>query len=73
MSRKLLKLAYFLSFLIFPLLVMVFANQRLANIPLRLVFFCLLSLGGAWLFKKTWPKHGWGIALLLTTLGYGVA
>ncbi len=73
MSRKLLKLAYFLSFLIFPLLVMVFANQRLANIPLRLVFFCLLSLGGAWLFKQAWPQNGWGIALLLTTLGYAVA
>jgi hypothetical protein len=72
MPRKLLKLAYILSFLIFPLLVMIFANQRLANIPLRLVIFCLISLCGAWLFKKAWPQQGWGIALLLTTLGYGV-
>ena len=49
------------------------ASQRLANIPLRLVVFCVLSLGGAWLFRKAWPQHGWGIALLLTTLGYGTA
>jgi hypothetical protein len=49
-----------------------FASQRLANIPLRLVIFCVLSLGGAWLFLKAWPEHGWGVAILITTLGYGV-
>jgi hypothetical protein len=73
MPRKLLKLAYFLSFFIFPLLVMVIANQRLANIILRLVVFCLISLGGAWLFRQAWPSQGWGSAFLITTLGYGVA
>lgn len=73
MARRLLQLAYLLSFLFFPLLVMEFASQRLANIPLRLVVFCVLSLGGAWLFLKAWPQYGWGTALLLTTLGYGTA
>jgi len=73
MSRRLFQLAYFLSFIIFPLLVMGLAIQRLANIPLRLLVFCILSLGGAWLFRSAWPKQGWGTALLLTSLGYGTA
>ena len=70
---RLLKLGYILSFILFPLLVMGWMSQTLANIPLRLAVFCLLSLGGAWLFHKAWPHHGWSIALLLTTLGYGTA
>lgn len=49
------------------------ASQRLANIPLRLLVFCILSLGGAWLFRTARPKQGWGTALLLTSLGYGTA
>jgi hypothetical protein len=73
MERTLFKLAYFLSFILFPLLVMGLASQRLANIPLRLVVFCILSLGGAWLFRKGWSKNSWGTALLLTAIGYGVA
>jgi hypothetical protein len=73
MAPRLFKLGYFLSFIIFAVLVMVLASQRLANIPLRLVVFCFLSVYGAWLFRRGWPHHGWGIALLLTTLGYGVA
>jgi hypothetical protein len=48
------------------------ASQSLANIPLRLVVFCILSLGGSWLFLRGWTQHGWGTALLLTTLAYGV-
>jgi hypothetical protein len=71
MSRNFLKLVYILSFALFPLLVMGLVSQALANIPLRLAFFCILSVGGAWLFRRGWPQYGWGIALLLTTLGYG--
>jgi hypothetical protein len=48
------------------------ASQSLANIPLRLVVFCILSLGGSWLFLRGWPQYGWGTALLLNTLAYGV-
>lgn len=73
MFRKFLRLAYLLSFLAFPLLVMVLASQRLANIPLRLVVFAVLAIGGAWLFKLAWPQQGWGSALLLSTLGYASA
>jgi hypothetical protein len=71
MLRRLFQLAYLLSFLIFPLFVMDLASQRLANIPLRLLFFCFLAVGSSWLFLRAWPGHGWGSALLLTTLGYG--
>src|SRR4030066_315720 len=73
MARRFLRLAYLLSFILFPLFVMELASQRLANIPPRLVIFCVLSLGGAWLFLEAWPQHGWGTALILTTLGYGTA
>ncbi len=73
MARKFLRLVYLMSFILFPLLVMELASQRLANIPQRLVIFCVLSLGGAWLFLKAWPQYGWGTALLLTSLGYGTA
>jgi hypothetical protein len=72
MTRSLFKLIYLLSFLIFPLLVMGLASERLANIPLRLVLFCILSLGGAWIFRRGWTQHGWVTALLVTILGYGV-
>jgi hypothetical protein len=72
MTRSLFKLIYLLSFLIFPFLVMGLASQRLANIPLRLVLFIILSLGGTWIFRRGWPQHGWVTALLFTTLGYGV-
>ena len=48
------------------------ASQRLASIPLRLFIFGILSLVGAWLFRKGWSQHGWATALLLTTLGYGI-
>jgi hypothetical protein len=71
MSRTFFKLGYILSFLIFPLLAMELASQRLANIPLRLAIFGLLSLGGAWIFKRARPDHSWITALFLTTLGYG--
>ena len=71
MARKLFKLFYLFSFILFPLLIMGLASQRLAIIPLRLVVFCIISVAGAWLFLRGWPQHGWGTALLLTTLGYG--
>ena len=71
MSRNIYKLVYILSFALFPLLVMGLVSQAFANIPLRLVFFGILSVGGAWLLRRGWPQYGWGIALLLTTLGYG--
>ena len=73
MTNKFFKLGFLLSFIIFPVLVMELASQRLANIPLRLAIFCILALGGAVLFKKGWPQKDWGIALLITTLGYGVS
>ena len=73
MPRRLLQLAYLLSFSVFPLLVMSLASQRLANIPLRILVFCILSLAGAWLFLRAWPQHGWGFALLFTMLGFGAA
>ncbi len=73
MTRKFFKLGFLLSFIIFPVLVMELASQRLANIPLRLLVFCILAGGGAVLFKKGWPQQGWGTALLITTLGYGVS
>jgi hypothetical protein len=73
MIRTLSKLGFLISFIIFPLLVMELASQRLANIPLRLSVFIILALGGAWLFKKGWPRRGWGTALLVTALGYGVS
>jgi hypothetical protein len=71
MTRILFKLLYLLSFLLFPVLVMGLASQSLTNIPLRLVVFCIISLAGAWLFRRGWPQQGWGTALLLTMLGYG--
>jgi hypothetical protein len=71
MARKIYKVVFILSFVLFPLLVMGLISRTLANIPLRLMVFCILSVGGAWLFRRGWPQHGWGIALLLTTLGYG--
>src|SRR4030043_198522 len=73
MARSLIKLGYLLSFILFPLLVMELASQRLANLPLRLAVFIILSLGGAWIYRRGWPQHGWGTALLLTILGYGIA
>jgi len=49
------------------------AISLLANIPIRLGIFCLISLGGAFLFRQTWPRQGWSAALLITTLGYATA
>jgi len=73
MRRRLLQITYFLTFLLFPVLVMSLAPQRLANIPLRLLVFVILVLGGAWLFRQAWSLHGWGFAMLVTSLGYAFA
>jgi hypothetical protein len=71
--RKAVSVIYILSFAVFPWLVMSPAISFMANIPLRLAIFCLLSLGGAFLFHLTWPRPGWVAALTLTTLGYATA
>jgi hypothetical protein len=73
MVRKVYGIIYVISFALFPWLVLSPAISLLDNIPLRLGIFCLLSLGGAFLFRQTWPRQGWGSALLLTILGYAVA
>ncbi len=73
MNRKIFGVIYIISFIIFPLLVLSPAINLLVSIPLRLAVFCLLSVGGAFLFRRTWPQHGWGMALLVTTLGYASA
>ncbi len=73
MLSKFYRLIYLLSFTIFPLLVMGFASRWLENIPLRLVIFCLLALGGSWLFTRAWPEYRLASALIITTLGYGTA
>ena len=73
MIRKVYGIIYIISFALFPWLVMSPAINLLANIPLRLGIFCVLSLGGAFLFRQTWPRQGWSAALLLTTLGYATA
>ena len=73
MVRKVFGIIYLLSFALFPWLVLSPAISLMANIPLRLGIFCLLSIGGAFLFRQTWPRQGWGAALLLTTLGYATA
>ncbi len=71
--RKALALIYIISFAVFPALVMSPAISFMANIPLRLVIFCLLALGGAILFHAFWPRPGWGAAIMITTLGYATA
>jgi hypothetical protein len=71
MSRKVYGTIYILSFALFPWLVLSPHISLLINIPLRLGIFCLLSVGGAFLFQRAWPDHGWGVSLLITTLGYG--
>ena len=73
MSRKVYGIIYIISFALFPWLVMSPAISLLANIPIRLGIFCLISLGGAFLFRQTWPRQGWSAALLITTLGYATA
>jgi len=71
MTRKILRVLYILSFVIFPLFVMELASQRLANIPLRLIVFCLLAFGASLLFIRAWPGQSLVTAIVLTTLGYG--
>ena len=73
MSRKVYGMIYIISFALFPCLVLSPAINLTANIPLRLGIFCLLTVGGAFLFHRTWPSQSWGAALLLTTLGYSTA
>ncbi len=73
MSRKLTGILYILSFVILPWLVLSPAINLPTSLPLRLGLFALLSLLGAFLFRRTWPQHGWASALLITSLGYTAA
>jgi hypothetical protein len=73
MSRKVFGIIYIISFALFPWLVLSPAVNLPASIPLRLGLFCLLAVGGAFLFRQTWSQQSWGVAILLTTLGYGAA
>ncbi len=73
MKRKLFGIIYFISFIILPMLVLSPAVNLPASVPLRLGIFCLLAFGGAFFFRRTWPEHGWGTALLVTSLGYASA
>ena len=70
MARKIFGIIYFISFIIFPWLVLSPAVNLPASTPLRLGIFCLLTIGGAYLFRRAWPTQGWGAALMVTTLGY---
>ena len=71
MAHRLFRIIYFLFSALFPWLALGPIGGRLGNIPMRLAVFCILALGGAWLFRKGWYQHGWGIAILFTVLGYG--
>ncbi len=73
MSRKVYGIIYVISYIIFPWLVLSPVVNLPASIPFRLGIFCLLSVGGAFIFRLVWPSQGWGTAFLLTTLGYGTA
>ena len=73
MVRKVTGAIYIISFALFPWLVLSPAISFMADIPLRLVIFCLISLGGAYLFHFVWPRQGWGAAFLVSSLGYATA
>jgi hypothetical protein len=71
--RKVFGVVYLFSFAIFPWLVLSPSISLMANIPLRLGIFCLLAFGGSYLFHFIWPEQGWGLALIITSLGYATA
>jgi hypothetical protein len=73
MNRKIFGILYIISYIIFPILVLSPEVNLPASIPLRLAIFCLLSVCGAYFFRRTWPQHGLGTALLVTSLGYASA
>lgn len=73
MNRKIFGFIYALSFIVFPLLVLSPGVNLPVSIPLRLAIFCILAFTGAYIFRRTWPSHGWGTALLVTSLGYTAA
>ena len=64
---------YILSLGIFPWLVLSPNISIMKIIPLRLVIFCMVSIGGAILFRWVWPRQSWGMAFILTTLSYATA
>jgi hypothetical protein len=65
------RLIYIFSLVLFPFFVLGPLGGYLENLPLRLIVFCLLALGEAWLFRRAWPGHGWGAATLVTALAGG--
>lgn len=69
--QTLLRLLFLISLAIFPFLVMGPAAELLANLPLRMAVFALLSLAGGWLMRRAWPGLRYPAALLLTSLAYG--
>lgn len=73
MRRIIYGIIYIISYTLFPWLVLSPRVNLPVNFPLRLAIFCLIAIGGAWLFHQMWPKPGWGFSLLLTSLGYGTA
>jgi hypothetical protein len=72
MMRKIITIIYLLSFALFPWLVMGPFGDRFTNIPLRLVAFGLLTVGGAYLFRLARSDRSWASALVITGLGYGL-
>jgi len=68
--RKVFAVIYFVTFGLFPWLVLSPDISFAKIIPLRLLAFCVLAVGGSILFLLAWPRQGWGTALVLTTLGY---
>jgi hypothetical protein len=71
--RKVIAVIYLISFVAFPWLVLSPEISFTKIIPWRLEAFCVLAVGGAILFHLAWPKRSWGIALVVTLLGYGTA
>jgi hypothetical protein len=71
--RKAVGVIYLLSCAVFPWLVLSPAISFMANLPLRLTVFCLLALVGVILFHLVWPRQGWGVSLIITTLAYSTA
>jgi hypothetical protein len=72
MSRKISGILYLLSFLVFPWMVLSPAVSLTDNLVLRLAIFCVLAAVGTFLFRRTWPSRGWGVAVVITVLGYGM-
>lgn len=69
--RKVVPVIYFISYAVFPWLVLSPEVSFTKIIAWRMEAFIVLAMGGAILFHLAWPGQGWGKALLITSLGYG--